>query len=309
MKKSITLFFLSLFCISGAVYAQGCSDAGFCSAGSMQNHNGQDEYVNLSKVSASISYGVGEQGVSIVQFTPEVQIGLFTGTQIQVKIPFMAINGNIGSNSGLGDAIFSITQKLPIDLNDGDILITAGSRIPIGTTDEKDKDGPLPMPYQTGLGTLDGIGGLSVRLKQWKMSAGFQWVMDDQNKNQFLRAAWLGNEDAQKYFESNKLKRGNDALLRIDRSLKVGRFVFTPGVLGIYRLNKDSYVNENGVRSSISGSDGLTLNINLSSDIKINDKAGLNVIAAFPAVVRDKRPDGLTRSAVLSFTFSRTLGN
>lgn len=307
MKRSIIS--LLLICLSPFAMGQGCSDAGFCSAGTMQNHNGQDEYLNQSSVSANLNYGVGEQGVGIIQLVPEINIGFFTATQLQVKVPFMAVNGNIGSNSGVGDVIVSLSQKLPIDLKDGDILITAGTRLPLGTTDEKDNDRALPMPYQTGLGTWDGIGGISVRIKQWKISSGVQWVMNDQNKNGFLRAVWTDNEDAQKYFESNKLRRGNDALLRIDRSMKVGKLVITPGVLTIYRLNKDSYVNALGKRTNITGSDGLTLNLNLSADIKLNDKAALNLLAAFPALIRDRRPDGLTRSMVLSFSFSRLLGN
>jgi hypothetical protein len=68
-------------------------------------------------------------------------------------------------------------------------------------------------------------------------------------------------------------------------------------------LGQDSYETIFGQRETISGSDGLTINGNLISAYSFNKKNSLELSLATPFVVRDIRPDGLTRSFVASLIY------
>ena len=111
---------------------------------------------------------------------------------MQLKVPIAFINGNIGSNNGVGDISFSITQTLKktekIKFN-----ITVGTKIATGKSDATKNNLPLPMPYQTSLGTHDLILGTSLKYLNWNFGLGFQAVLANKNENKFLRNAWTTN--------------------------------------------------------------------------------------------------------------------
>ncbi|HLG34651.1 MAG TPA: hypothetical protein VI757_07180, partial [Bacteroidia bacterium] len=125
-------------------------------------------------------------------------------------------------------------------------------------------------------------------------------ILSDDNQNKFLRSKWFGNADAQKYFESNQLRRGNDALLRIERKFELKKVTLSFGVLNIIHLQKSSIVDSTGARIEVKGSDGLTLNVTGSLRYEILKRTLLNFSFGVPTIVRDARPDGLTRKLVLT---------
>ena len=53
----------------------------------------------------------------------------------------------------------------------------------------------------------------------------------------------------------------------------------------------------------IEGSQGLTLNWNLYLDYELNNDQALQLNVGSPFIVRDTRPDGLTRSFVASLEY------
>jgi hypothetical protein len=75
--------------------------------------------------------------------------------------------------------------------------------------------------------------------------------------------------------------------------------IFTPGLLPIYHLGEDEYTDMDGMVKSIQGSDGLTLNATLFMDIALSLSSSLELNVGFPFIVRDTRPDGLTRGYVM----------
>ena len=81
---------------------------------------------------------------------------------------------------------------------------------------------------------------------------------------------------------------------------------FSSSLLSIYHLGKDSFIDENNVKQTIEGSDGLTINLNLFFDYELSDSSNIHLSFASPLIVREIRPDGLTRSfiSVLSYTYS-----
>jgi hypothetical protein len=68
-----------------------------------------------------------------------------------------------------------------------------------------------------------------------------------------------------------------------------------PSILPIYHLKNVKYTDKFNVINEIRGSQGLTLNGNIYLDYKIKSKNIIQINMGMPFIVRDARPDGLTR--------------
>lgn len=303
MKKIILRAVICIYFIPLHAKSQGCSDAGFCTIGNLKPQSVVDTSFKHS-ASLSFTYGIGEQKTNIIQIIPELEFRVFKNNSVQVKIPYTSVTGNLGSNSGVGDLALSITQILK--QTESTILnFTLGFKFPSGAADYGNNiaDGfPLPMPYQTSLGTTDLILGASLIYRKWNFALGFQGILSDKNNNMFLKSNVLPptNENAKKYFESSQLRRGNDALLRIERKFELKKVTLSLGILNIIHLQKSSIVDSTGVRVNVIGSDGLTVNVTGIMHYEISKQTLLNFSFGVPTIVRDARPDGLTRKLVLT---------
>ena len=71
----------------------------------------------------------------------------------------------------------------------------------------------------------------------------------------------------------------------------------------IYHLINDKYTDEFNVEQEITGSQGLTLNGNIYLDYEINRKNKIQINMGMPFIVRDSRPDGLTRSFIANLEY------
>ena len=164
MKIKLLLFLL-LIAFHNQARSQGCSDAGFCTIGSLQPQLLSDTaFKNTFKL--SLSYGQGEQGVTIFQTIPEFEFRFFKNNSVQLKVPYYFINGNLGKVSGVGDISISTTQTL-VKTNKMKFNITFGAKIATGKSNSEINNLPLPMPYQTSLGTHDIILGTSLQYNSW----------------------------------------------------------------------------------------------------------------------------------------------
>lgn len=81
------------------------------------------------------------------------------------------------------------------------------------------------------------------------------------------------------------------------------KFTITPSLLPIYHLMNDKFTNALGLENEIKGSQGLTLNGNAYLDYAINAKNALQINLGMPFLVRDARPDGLTRTFVANLEY------
>jgi hypothetical protein len=299
MKNKLLTLCVIAFCSISFCKAQGCSDAGFCTAGSIKPGSSNSEKMQNS-VGISLGFGIGEQGTTI--FTPQLepQMRVNDRSLVQIKIPFVQVNGDLGKVSGLGDVILSYsylwdtTGKLPL-------MLTVGTRIATGTASQRANNIPLPMPYQTSLGTTDLILGARLGLKKgFSISFAYQQPLFNRNQNGFDSTAFKAFklEDSENYFLSSELKRKGDVLLRIDKMFKGKKTNYTLGVLPIFHLGKDQIRNEQNQWVNLDGSQGLTVNINGSVVHKLSDKTELSLIAGMPVAIRQSRPDGLTRAFV-----------
>ena len=74
-------------------------------------------------------------------------------------------------------------------------------------------------------------------------------------------------------------------------------------MLPIYHVAEDKYTDLFNNEQNIKGSSGLTLNANLYFNYALNQTQSLEFSLGGPLVVRDVRPDGLTRGCVANIEY------
>lgn len=299
--------------------AQGCSDAGACTAGPVgQLQLWQDSvpYQAPYRHNARLgfSYANGEQGTIITQVNPEINIGFAKNWSLQLKTSYISAHGDLGENNGVGD-LFATTSHAFINKTDRSLSGAIGFRLPTGSTDALAPGipagetmlnvlAPLPMPYQTGLGTTDLILGINWRYKRYVAAVAYQHVLVQNNENQFTHSAWFNDPLVTSYFESRGLRRADDLVVRAQYAYGCGRLSLQPGLLAIYHVADDTRLNDavrgpnEPERITLTGSKGLTLNVTVDLRFKLAEHWALEASFGAPVITREVRPDGLTRENV-----------
>ena len=325
MTRPIALLCLMIIAAHLPARGQGCSDAGVCSAGPIgQLQLWQDstadvvDYRHFARL--GYSYAIGEQGTTIMQANAEISVGIGPRLSVQAKVPYIWASGELGENRGIGDAIGTVSYTF-LKEHERNITGILGVRLPTGSVtagvpvyDDNVShpmiayQKPLPLPYQTGLGTTDLLIGVNARLGHWTAALAYQHVLGYADRNRFTHGAWFNNADANRYFESLLLERKDDLVARLQYAYGCGRLALQPGLLAIYHVAEDTRLNdfitqENALpeRVSIDGSQGLTLNVTLDLRYKLSDQWAIEAMLGTPVVTREVRPDGLTRSLVTGF--------
>lgn len=293
-------FFLTVFLPFASqlpTLAQGCSDAGFCTIGALKQHASTD--TKGQKITVLLPVGLGDE--SVLVFAPGLQYDnqLSARWAVQAKLTGNYASGNLGSVSGLGDVFLSATYTLPTQTKWATSL-TLGTKLPLSSSNLKVGDRPLPMQYQSSLGTADLISGLSVGNGQWQFSVGWQQPLTGANSNTFLPSL-NGKPEAPAYPPSNQFTRKADVLGRTAYTWRISpKLSLHGGLLGIYHLAEDTYIDASGKLVALTGSQGLTLNATLAGWWNLTPKTRIGFTAGTPLLVREIRPDGLTRSIVFA---------
>lgn len=276
-------------------FGQGCSDAGVCTAGVMTDQH--SESGEFTKLSLNLGYHLasGDDATSVNMLMLEAAYLFTPSAWVQIKLPYVTTNGNLATTNGLGDITLTFNGLIR-EINGHRFEGFLGSRIGTGKADLSENGKPLPMVYQTNLGTTDLILGAKWSYKGWAGSLGYQQPLVQNNENGFLKSLWEDDPAAQKYSDSRKIERSSDIVARLEKTFVPGNFMLTAGVVPIFHLSEDSYVNENGDRTKIKGSDGLTLNLALSAGYRISDLLIVNAFYGSPLITRDVQPAGLARS-------------
>ncbi|MCO6501393.1 MAG: hypothetical protein J5I47_13615 [Vicingus serpentipes] len=244
-----------------------------------------------------VSYGVGDNQTSIITNNLEVNYRILSKKlYAQIKIPYIAVNGNLANTKGLGDLTLSISYTA-VNKKKKKLNFVAGVKIPTNESNFSEGNDPLPMVYQTSLGSKDALVGFNYRYNKWDITFAYQHSFNATN-NKYLHNP-LKNEKYNGYFESNQLKRADDGVFRMNRSFLFKKGTLTSGLLFIYHLQNDTYVDAIGNRKTAEGSKGLTLNLNFAAIYPIAKKVDFTFIFATPLIVRDARPDGLTREYIV----------
>jgi hypothetical protein len=284
MKKIILVF---TFLISGYIYSQGCSDAGFCTLDNMKS-NAIDSlsYKNNFKIGTNI--GAGENDISVFGSYLEYNNAITSKFAMSLKVVYQSQSLDGVTSSALSDAYINGSFKV----NETTKAIV-GFKIPF-TDGNLKKDGiALPMDFQPSLGTFDLIIGATKKVNNFNFVLALQQPLS-QNKNEYIGP----------YYSTNNFKRKGDALFRATYNYKISdKFTVSPSLLPIYHLGEDKYTDALGNEQSIDGSDGLTLNGNVFLNYNINAKNALELSFGTPFVIRDARPDGLTRAFVANLEY------
>jgi hypothetical protein len=294
------LFFVCLFSANQA-YSQGCSDAGFCTIGSIKPHESDSMQVKRQKLSLLLGNGVGDENVYV--FTPGIQYdnNLSQHWAVQARLTANYANGNLGQAVGLGD-VFLTGIYTPANNSIWNLSFLFGTKLPLNSGDIRVENKPLPMQYQSSLGTIDVIAGITITNNKWLFATAIQQPVSGTNRNTFLPEYWQTPE-ADKYPPTNDFNRKGDVLLRVAYTITTpDNWKLNVGLLSIYHLGQDTYVDGNVSNDpiKIDGSQGLTLNGTAAAWFKINTKFTIGLSGGAPFVARDVRPDGLTRKIAIT---------
>ncbi len=285
-----------LFIISGTekIVAQGCSDAGVCSVNSMVPGNDMDS-VNGDRnlISTGIIFGMSQYDV--LAFTPYLEYTRSLGSHLSLsgKVNYGFRDGELGSVNSLSDIFLSAGYNFLEHFS-----VTGGVKIPMNDGNKTLDGNALPMNYQTSLGTVDLLLGFGYTLRRFSIMAGYQQPLT-QNKNQFLANDYAPDDPENKYFSTRNYHRAADAMLRLSYIAVQSRKInLVTSLLPIYHILHDSYEDPDGKRVTLSGSQGLTLNVNVILKYHITNRQSLELNLGAPALARSVRPDGLSKFAI-----------
>jgi hypothetical protein len=288
-------------------YGQGCSDAGFCTMGAMKPDQPFNKKVNLRLRSMEISFYRGSTTLTpiIYSATADLNFSLNSRTTFQVKIPYQVVQGRLANTSGLGDLSLCITRNV-VTRHNFDVNFSLGAKVATNRSDKSENGLPLPMYYQTSLGTYDAIAGLSLITRNWLFATGIQYAFN-RNNNQFLWTAWEGGPEdltyIQKYENAKELKRGTDIMFRAERNFRFSRWNFSLGMLPIIRISKDEIADGAGRRIRPDGTVGMALSGIATAGFNFDVRSGVKLLMGHKITQRDVNPDGLTRHFVSTLSY------
>lgn len=296
MKKLV----LILSILSGQfVYSQGCSDAGACTIGSFTPH--MDSLImdnTKNSLRFGSSFGNADNAIAVVGSYIEYGTELTEITQLSFRLTSLLQTGNDISQWGLSDLYVTGRYRLKNGL-----YLTTGVKFPLMSANNTLDGLPLPMDYQSSLGTYDLILGMQYKKDNWQFVGIWQQPFI-QNQNEFNPALYSEDSPLSSFVNTNGFIRSGDLILRVSYLYKISeKLAFTPSVLPIYHLGEDQFVNDLGQEQYIEGSSGLTVNLNGYLRYTLSQRQKVEFSIGFPLTVRDVRPDGTTRSFVAGLEY------
>ncbi|MQP25601.1 hypothetical protein GFJ94_11060 [Flavobacterium sp. LMO8] len=288
MKKIVFAFIVF---VSSNIFSQGCSDAGFCTSENMKYGTMVDSLKHTVKF--GINQGSADFDVSVFGMYLEYKY------QISEKLNFgTRINYTSQSNDAVSSSAISDGYIIADYLINPTISASIGLKIPFTDGNVKENGVALPMDLQPSLGTYDLVLGVSKKYNNLFFALGYQQPLN-KIKNTFFKP--LGTNE---FFTTNQFNRAPDLLLRVGYNYEItNKWKLSPSLLPIYHLANDTFEDVTNQEIQIKGSEGLTLNANLLVQYAINDKNALEFNFGSPLIVRDARPDGLTRSYVMNLEY------
>ena len=163
--KTVLLFSLSVLTIS-QTFGQGCSDAGICTIENIKP--GRPSDISPNQFSVGIGYGNADHGISVL--TPYISYNRQFG-KLSMEGRLTSINqaGNETSVYGLSDLYLILNYSLTENLQG-----TLGFKLPLADGNRRLDGLPLPMDYQSTLGTFDLLMGVSYTLNKLRLAAAYQ---------------------------------------------------------------------------------------------------------------------------------------
>ncbi|MBL8005563.1 MAG: hypothetical protein JNL36_10750 [Candidatus Kapabacteria bacterium] len=302
MKSIIAIFFgISIFLNCFNLYSQGCSDAGFCSVGGMKTTH-QVEEIHPTTVSVGTFVGFADNAILVSGGVVDVQHSFSNSFSAGVKVTSLMQSGKQTTQFGLSDVFVNGIWNV-----DPAFSVIGGIKIPLSSANKTINGRPLPMDYQSSLGTYDAIVGLAFTVNDFQFQVGYQHPLT-QNENRFVPFSEAGTTlDFSEFQNTFLYNRSADALFRVSYSVLQNKdWSLMVGVLPIYHLDNDTYLGTvtSGMRKDvIFGSRGFTVNANVFLRYNFSTQSAVEMTLASPFITRSSRPDGLTRSFISSIDY------
>lgn len=294
----LILLFGFTFLFSSEVAAQGCSDAGVCTVHSFKPNGLDSISEKANQFKAGVSYGAADYSISVFGTYLEYNRQFNEKFGLDARLTTLSQSGNDISTFGLSDIFVNSNYRI-----NKKATLTLGVKIPLSDANKMEEGRALPMDYQSSLGTFDLLIGFGYFINKLHLVAALQQPLT-QNSNTFFAEDYPPGSPLRDFQSTNQYKRSGDILIRASYPIDLGqKFRLTPSLLPIYHLANDKYTDQDGIELEIEGSQGLTLNWNLYLDYHLDEKQALQFSAGAPFIVRDVRPDGLTRSFVASLEY------
>lgn len=279
LPTTLILFF-ALSIISEYVVAQ-CSDAGVCAVG---KHTSSAQHY-IGQVGVSYVFGRSKKADDITYHAVylDANLQIFANSRLTASIPWAQQSGPLGSVSGIGDLTLLWNQTV-LSVPNGSLSVQLGGKFATADVNREN----LPQQYQSGLGTNDLIIGASYETEPWNAAIGYQ-ISRGRSKNTI-----------------NKLKRGDDFLLRLGYAANVVGIKTGAEVLAIKRLQQSSVLSSPSGTAFVDLPDSDQFQINLlgKASIPVHDTYTVQTLVALPILQRKVTVDGLTRSITLSIGLS-----
>jgi hypothetical protein len=297
LKYLLWFTFLSIVSTSLS-FSQGCSDAGACTINNFKPEIPDSAIQSKNRIKIGITHGAADHSISVIGSYLEYQRNFNDNLSMDLKVTSLAQSGNKISVFGPSDIYVSGNYQFSSQFN-----ATLGGKIPLTKGNKQENNLPLPMDYQSSLGTFDLIFGIGYSIGKLQIVAAMQQPLT-QNENEFQKELYPEDSKMQMFQSTNEFQRSGDVLLRISYPVTINdKLTVTTGILPIYHINNDKYTNTKGNEVEIDGSQGLTLNGNMFIDYEVNSGNAFQLSAGIPFIVRDNRPDGMTRSYVLNLEY------
>lgn len=275
--------------------AQGCSDAGICTAPGFRQGVDDTSSMSANTLGLGLGYGLAQYRVHIVNGYAEYARNFGKGVNIGVKSTYAVLSGPLANNTDLSD-LYVIAQYK----SRSGFAPMIGIKLPFNRSDKEKGNKDLPMAYQTSLGTTDMLAGISYATGNWAITAGYQQPLV-QNRNSFDLSLYGTSEIDQRYITTKGFERKADIMLRgyYHWRLHNSKWSVLPGVLSVYHTGNDTYKGSDGATREITGSRGLTLNINALITYKAGANGTLQATVGAPVIARATRPEGLSQISLL----------
>lgn len=279
--------------------AQGCSDAGACTLHGVVPESSDTSTALYTTLSIGGFVGTADYDIGVSGAYIAVNRRVSKRLSFDVKLTSLAQSGNDISVFGVSDVFVNATVDATSDLS-----FTAAVKIPL-SDGGAERDGlPLPMDYQASLGTVDLITGIGYSFDKLHVVLAYQQPLT-QNANTFFASMYPSTSVLSTIQSTNNYYRQPDLLMRVSYPFAIGdEWTITPSVLPIYHIGNDRYTDEQGAEREIVGSQGVTLNGNLYVDYALSAQHALQFNVGVPFIVRDARPDGLTRGMIATIQYS-----
>lgn len=210
MKQSIlVLLFACTVTMQGRT--QGCSDAGFCTMGAMKPDQPFNRKIDFRLRTMEITFYRGSTPLTPVVFvaSADFNFSLNNRTSFQLKLPYQLVKGTLGETSGLGDVSLCFTRSI-IKTSGFDVNVSLGGKIPTNGADKSSEGRPLPMYYQSSLGSFDFVTGISLISRRWLLATGIQHPFN-RNDNAFTWPAWEGSDQSPAYIAKYAPRKDSSA--------------------------------------------------------------------------------------------------